>query len=542
MSLDSDDSALVAASKDLPKKDSDASSQVLRSDLSRPSFLHPSSIIFETMSHVKQYIIPAAFGLLGAARGSFWGFGLAAFVFAGALSVTLLRFFTLRYCIQGDDFIVTEGLLFRRVRSVPIRRIQNMDLVQNILHRMFGVAEVKIETASGTKPEATLRVLTHRQIEMLRTAIFGEDESPHAEAFSAAVDCESVALPTSVATHAATTQSQLIYQISLLELIQAGLTSNRGLVLLGVLVGSFFQFDFEKRINLDFLQNYIPPRPGTTETILIAVVAFVALFLLLRVVGIVWYVLRFYGYRLVRHGEDLRISCGLFTKVSASVPRRRIQFISVQSNLLMRGLGLAAIRIETAGGAGSESENAAATVSRRWFLPVVRQTEVIRVLRELRPNLDWQADQVVWHGVSPLTGRRLFRLALMASVVIGGVGMAAWRPWGWVAGVIALPLLVLLARKKSRAKRYARTACGIAYQNGILTRKLSFGFYDRIQTVQVSQSPFDKRWKMATLRIDTAAAGPAEHLIDVDYLDADFAFAQFDNLEMATAQHRPTWA
>jgi putative membrane protein len=48
-------------------------------------------------------------------------------------------------------------------------------------------------------------------------------------------------------------------------------------------------------------------------------------------------------------------------------------------------------------------------------------------------------------------------------------------------------------------------------------------FLNKIQVVRWSQSPFDRRWKMAQLSIDTAASGPADHKIAVEMLDADFA-------------------
>jgi putative membrane protein len=66
-----------------------------------------------------------------------------------------------------------------------------------------------------------------------------------------------------------------------------------------------------------------------------------------------------------------------------------------------------------------------------------------------------------------------------------------------------------------------------------MTRKCSCAFVDKIQTVRLSESPFDRRWKMATLAIDTAAAGPAEHRILVKYLDANFAQCEFVNLKAA---------
>ncbi len=534
--------------------------------LSKPTLLHPSSILFDTISHIRKYLVPAGIAVYSAAQGGQWGLGIAGFVFCGSFVSTLFRYFTLRYRVQGDDFIVTEGLLFRRVRSVPIRRIQNMDLVQNVLHRIFGVAEVNIETASGTEPEATLRVLTRAQIAELRQAIFGartsevsrHDSSPRGASSSAdysdaaserATGVSQEALPRLPEASAAATQaiqSQRLLTIPLGRLVAAGLANNRGLVLLGVLLGFYFQGDYfgdmSDRFSLDFLEDPRLEQAEPASLVLLALLAGLALMLVLRVVSVAWYVLRFYGYQLQRCGEDLHISCGLFTKVSATVPRRRIQFISIHRPLLMRQIGLASIRIETAGGAGNENESAAATVSRRWFVPVIEESEVVGLLAELRPGLNWHEPSVTWHAVSPRTWPRLMRQALICSLITGLVGLGLTRPWGWTLGGLLLPLFVWLAWKHSRAVRYARTDWGIAFRSGIFTRKLSFAFYDRIQTLLFAQSPLDRRWNMATLQVDSAAAGPAEHTITVRYLDAEFAMNQFNELQVATARHQPSWS
>ncbi|MFK7738597.1 MAG: PH domain-containing protein [Pirellulaceae bacterium] len=586
---DSDRNASVPSSQDVPAVARELTAPAVDgqpvceaspdSDLWKPQFLHPSSVVFDVLSKIRQFIFPAVVGIWGATQWGFWGPTALLGVFVVSLVVTLLRYFTLRYQIKGNDFVVTEGLLFRRIRAVPIRRIQNMDLVQNVLHRIFRVAEVRIETASGTEPEATLRVLTHSQIAELRAGIFGsklgEPESllgatematvtEVGGSEAAVLSDSSLAEPPLVAepsasgaqlAEAADSAVREVYKIPFVDLLKAGMASNRGTVLIGIVIGYFFQFDFESRFDAGTirreirrtingtLRDYLPAVDGPWQFLPYLIIGAIVLFLALRLFGMGWYVLRFFDYRLTRQGNDMRIATGLLTRVSATVPRQRIQFMSVHRPLLLRWMGLASIRLETAGGAGQESENAAATVSRRWFLPVVRESEVQRVLDELRPGLNWRETEVTttWHGVSPLAGKRLMRIALILCALLSLVTGVASPPWGWLAGVAAFPVFAWIAVKKARARRYARTDWGLVYQSGLFTKKLSFAFYDRLQTLEVQQSPFDRRWKMASLVVDTAAAGPADHRIQIDYLEASFAQRQFDELHQKAASHRPAW-
>lgn len=522
------------------------------SDWEEPRRLHPSSVIFEAISKIREYIFPAIVGLFSATQGG-WGIWIAGIVFGGSILATLLRYFTLRYRIQDGEFVIKEGLLFRRTRSVPIRKIQNVDLVQNVLHRVFGVAEVKVETASGTEAEATLRVLTKPQIEELRAAVLDvhADEVAPDELLSG-----EDTLSEELSATSQSLSSQLLHTISTKTLIQAGVCSNRGAVFIGVIFGFFFQGQFwegwQPGAGRNFWRKYIPSTnwlPDWIDTSWFSgwagiTLLCVVLFFLLRLLGMIWYVHRFYGYQLEQVGNDFRISCGLLTRVSATVPRNRIQFISVHRPLLLRWMGLASIRIETAGGAGVENENASTTVSRRWFVPVLREEEVDELLAKLRPGMNWLEckPEMVWHGVSPLTEKRLRRKAIIFGVIATAVGLAITRPWGWIAGPVLVPILLWLAYKKSRAKRFGRAYWGVVYQSGFLMRKMSFAFFDRIQGFNLAQSPFDRRWNMATLQVDTAAAGPAEHTIDIAYLDQDFAMQQFGELQRDAAKQRPSWA
>lgn len=517
--------------------------------------LHPSSIVFEATAQIRQFIVPVGLGLAGAASGNLWSLWIAVPVLLVTLIFNLVRYFTLRYQIEDRELVVTEGLLFRRIRSVPIRRIQNIDYVQNLFHRALDVAVVKVETASGDKPEATLRVIKMEQVEQLRQAVFRADHASSSPAFSPVGQAGMAGLASehdgevvaAVSSSGLSNQpGEELWRITPWMLFIAGVTSNRGMVLIGIVAGYFFQSDWRGpwsrenfRVSRDQIRGYLPEQiqvyGATLQIVLIALLVLVVL----RIVSIVWYFLRFYGYTLSLHGEDLRISCGLFTRVSATVPRERIQFISIHSPVFMRPFGLASIRIETAGGAGSEGEDAAATVSRRWFVPVIRYERAIELLVKLRPTIQWDPPTIPWQGLSPRAPARVTRLAVVMSALIAGIGLAVTRPWGWAVGGAVLPLFVLVGRKKARARRYARLPWGMVFQSGLLTRKLSLTFADRVQAADCAQSWFDRRWQMATLSIDTAAAGPANHTFEIHYLDEQFAQEEFRSLIYEAARHRP---
>jgi len=285
-------------------------------------------------------------------------------LFIPAVASSAFRYFTLRYRIEDAHLVVEQGLIFQKTRSIPVSRIQNIDLTQNVLHRIFKVAEVKVETASGTDAEAVLRVLSLAEVDLLRNAIFtGKNSKVSTRNLEPADETEvgtgTTVAPIAAATHgsfttADPTDAKEIWRIPIWDLVKAGLASNRGIVMLGVALVTFDQFtDKGYESIFAFLTDHLPEDTSSQRFYLI-----------------VWYLLRFFDYRLMQHGDDLRLSCGLLTRVSATVPRKRIQFISVQQNLIMRWFRVATIRVETAGGA-TDASKPTQSVGKTWFMPVI---------------------------------------------------------------------------------------------------------------------------------------------------------------------------
>lgn len=530
MSFEPEDDFEILANPELIDESPTVDAQSVGAAELQASYLHPSSMVFSLIAQLRQNVVPAVIGIFGAAKGSYVFLGIAALIFVLSIIVSAFRYFTLQYSIQDGELTVQSGLLFRRLRKVPTSQIQNIDLIQNVLHRMMRVAEVRVETASGTEPEATLRVLSLAQVEQLRAKV--KSARNVTTAASSPTTDHSPAENAAIENAHEETESEKILSISTTQLVKAGLASNRGMVLIGFVIGFYLQNRPEEGLEQQFreLYGYLPiAGTGWQFWISMTAAAIVGL-VLVRFLGVGWFILRFFGYRLTRVGADFKISCGLFTKVSATVPIRRIQFISVHRSWTMRLLGLASIRIETAGGSASGQENASTTVSKRWFIPVVPESRVKEMMSIVRPTLAWDETSFDWKPLAPRATARMVRVGVVFSIFVAVAGVAASRPWGWVPGVVLSPLVIWYQIRKSRSTRYARIAEGIVFRSGVLTKKTSVTFFEKIQATSFAQSPFDRRWGMGTLSVDTAASGPANHTIEIPYLDQHFAQDEYEKV------------
>jgi len=56
---------------------------------------------------------------------------------------------TYRYALTDSEIVVEAGVLFFKKTIIPLRRIQNVNVVQGPIMRAYGVKSVLIETAGG---------------------------------------------------------------------------------------------------------------------------------------------------------------------------------------------------------------------------------------------------------------------------------------------------------------------------------------------------------------------------------------------------------
>ena len=156
-----------------------------------------------------------------------------------------------------------------------------------------------------------------------------------------------------------------------------------------------------------------------------------------------------------------------------------------------------------------------------------------RVLAAIDPRIEFNESSIAWQPISKDAGKRMMRGWLLAALAVLCVGLFFRPLWGWIPGVLVGLLGAVYVNKKKKSRRYARTDWGIIYRSGTLVQKCSMTFFEKIQSAIMNQSPFDRRWEMGSLVVDTASAGPADHLIKIELLDADFAMHEFAQLQTA---------
>lgn len=505
--------------------------------------LHPASFLFVIASNMRRMLLPLLVAIF-AARSSSWDVWIVVgLVVSGAFA--LVRYLSYRYIYAEDDLIIKTGFIFRNERHIPYMRIHNIGSVQNPLHRLAKVVEARVETAGGAEPEAKLQVLSVAAMEEMRRHV--ADAKRRAGRSVEAPAAEPVLEEAGAATGAIEGARTLLH-LPPKELFLHGIIDNRGMIVVGAAMGLFWElgwmngdslFDVDRLVEMNrvtgrsvwgFFEGALPlGRIGR-------LVAGLFLFLVaLRAFSIGYAFWKLYGFTLQRSGTDLVMTCGLFTRVSTTIPLLRIQVLTIREKPLHRLFDRAEVRVDTAGGGESEE----AVVSHQRIAPLVKRADLPRLIQELQPSLDLQA--VDWTSVDPRASRRILKVWVLLITALTAVAVANVGPW---AGTIAIPLIPLAAvgaRRHAASLRYALTDEWVLYRSGWLWRNVSMARHSKIQALRAAESPFDRRWGMAHLRVDTAGAGKSAHRIHIPYLPNGTALDLFRRLEVQAARTAFRW-
>jgi putative membrane protein len=236
-------------------------------------------------------------------------------VLVAAVLVSAVVWLVTGYEIVGRELRVHEGLVSRRTRTIPLERVQAIDVVRPLLARVFGLAELRLEVIGASKTEAPLAYLTVAGAASLRTRLIALSTGvPHA--------------PAAVAPR---------FTVDNRRLLLAQLLTPQALT---VPVGLVF---VAWQASLDPTWTLI----GAASTI----TAFLGVFQVP-----VRRVLDEWDLTLGTDTAAVRVRQGLLNKRSRTVPPHRVQGLRVTWPLLWRSHGWSRARIDVAGYAGNGEE------------------------------------------------------------------------------------------------------------------------------------------------------------------------------------------
>jgi putative membrane protein len=443
-----------------------------------------------------------------------------------ALPAIILQYLRFSYRITPQQIVIQKGVLRRQNRSIPIERIQNIQIQQNLVARLIGLAKVTIETAGSAATEGSLEYVGLSDAHEIRQAVrsFQHRSAPAADVDAADADAASAdATGTGEAA-----DSETLFAMSLPHVLLSG--AFRFSLFYIALVFSALQLVDPEAIVQRFLRSQ-----GRIDQITETMTAYPVLTVLATIVvagilgwvsGVLIHLARYYGFRLWLDDDKLRKRHGLFTVTEGTVPLKKVQALILRTNPFMRAFGWYELEVQTVGMNVDEQGH-------RVIAPFAQYDDILALAQRVR---SFELPEA-FGSVSRLTIRRRFfryTLALSALLLPGAYFWPAgwWHPGGaalpwW--GFLLVPLILGWALLQYRNHGYAVRDDGLYIRRGVLSHYLWILPTEKFHAFHATASLFQRRLNLKTLFVDTAGAAAFAYpeVIDLPAAEAD---AQLDRL------------
>jgi putative membrane protein len=512
--------------------------------------LHRLSWIFHVAGKLKHFGLPlVAFFFLGKREDGWAVWAALPVAVFGTWSVLATWWY--RYQVADGELLIRAGILDRTDRHIPLARIQHVSQRRVWLHRVLGVTELHLESATGGKPEAVMKVLSMAAAAELEATLRGAQSHSQLAAQPvqpAATNAQPQAQPQAelpAQPHAkpqappqADSQAApevLLHQLPLAEIVRLGLISNRGMLVAGALFGALQSHrEMLKQVTQltavprHWLASLVSERVDSGHwalAVLNAVLLVVLILVLLRMLSVGLAVFKYHGFTLEQHGQTLTLRQGLSTRVRAAARLPRLQRWVLEESWLHRLFGRCRLAVTVAGANVEHEDRTGPGMGFKELAPIATPQQAQALLKLCLPQLDWQALQ--WQPVHP--GAALRRVVGIARYLVPAMFalLAAAVVDSWRVGPVTLlcvfavvwAALVWYARAWARFAAFAHCGELLLWRSGVLTRRWVIVSGRRMQSLRLASSPLERSLGMATLQADIQGGSTGSRALNMHCIE-----------------------
>jgi putative membrane protein len=371
--------------------------------------------------------------------------GAAVLLIAGGL----WRWWNTLFYIDDDEFRVETGRFFHTSKRMAYSKIQSVDIRQPLLARLFDMCALVV--ATGNAESVELRFLRRKQAESLHDYLLAKAAAERAEQ----VDGGSAPMPQPAAPVLVKLPNKRIVAAKFLSL-------SLWLGIVGPLAAAVVAFVFD--VPWVSFGGFLAAGIG--------------------IVGFVW--TRIVGqlnFQVSRTPTGLRVQHGLTELRSYSVPRKRVQAVTITQHWLWRLLGVYQVDAAILGSGGEDESGKSGSI----LLAAGTWAEVESVLGECWPQDSWKA------------------------VPVRPVSKSGW----WLH-----PL-------RRQGSKWGFDQHFFVAKYGWLDWEWSIAPLAKAQSVQLSAGPLDRKLSLRSLSVHTAGS---QISVSAPWLDADEAQSAFTEL------------
>jgi putative membrane protein len=466
--------------------------------------LHPVYLIIGTAKNLRQaipYLVVMVFG------GVSWWANAA--VFALVMMLAVAEWHVKKYSVVGGVLLLRSGVVNRSVRVVPVTRIAALTAYQTMTQRLVGVWQVNVQAPGDRNGSiVTLTCLSGSRLDELRAALGSADRGtvagnpkpgPGLPTVRRYLDWRRTTVDAEPAD-----DRQVIAVLTATEMVIAAVTNYwMYLILAGALVVWFRFSEYLPIRASEFMEEFIEPRGMVAVLITIVVIAIAA--------SVIVGALRLAGFTLVRDGNVLRNSSGLFGRRTATISADRVGAVRIVEGFWRMLLGYCSVHVEIVG-VGRTNING------RMLFPLVRTDRAEALIRRALPELPWPTKPLL--ALPPRVHRRYLTLPL--EYASGFTVLTLFLPRWWaLLAVLPLPLGCALGVARAREARWQVDSQSVLLRwRGLLNRHTVIAHRGGSQFTELSSSPWKAKAGVAgfSMRLPSGWGAGIRYMVESDAL------------------------
>lgn len=505
-------------------------------DVSTPHRQSKKIIIFYLFKSIKSLILYFLFAAIGSNSMGQYGWYMTAFIVLIAVTSLVspvLRYIYFTFHIEEDELIIQKGLLQKERKSIPLDRIQSININQSVVQRILGIVSLEVETAGSKAKELEIPGLDRffasqfkdlfqerkEEIKEEVSTITGKaDDSSASEHQESVFDNETVVdtAPETKIQHTSKkdTTETLILKLGILDILKVGITQNHlrsGGLAIGVAFGSWYKVkDIVEEYFSEWLEQFSWENVISGTSLSIALIAVLVFMFFSVIISVVLAFNKFWDFSIVKKGTDLEVQMGLLNKKEIKIPLSKVQILEFHSNPLRKLLGFETAQIYQAQSTddklGSVSVPACKEVHRTMLQHLIFKQPVEATEQELKCN--------------PYSHARLrFYILSVFFVPLLGLGIYFEQYQGIALLCILFLLSIYMAYRYGKNSRVIKDDDFVVFKKGWLFPQTIISPIFKTQAVEKWRSVFLKRRREAHFKLHTAAGTRGLRYLKVEELN-----------------------
>jgi len=428
---------------------------------------------------------------------------------------SILYYLNFYFYVSGGEFILKKGYLRKKVLSIPLDRIQSVNIKQNLIQQILNVVSLEIDTAGTVGKELKIHALE--------------------KAFAAELQNQISLKKKMVVTGEADKEQEiidkpekLILQLSPFDLLKIGISQNHLRTALIIIAFGFQIFQQIQDLFKDKADKYSNEFFDIMSNSNWALITFLLIFFLAISIAYSLFstVFKYFDFKLLKKEDVYRIESGLLNKRNVIIPLNKVQELNWETGPIKQLFSIYNLVFKQAVSGQNRKQQ------------VVDAPGCLTKHLELLKTDLFGDDQL--SGTSKFYSnsfyfRRLWIFSGWVPVILAALFLyAQWQFWGsaffWLLLSASYCWLVL-------KKRYFRINNEqIRISSGAISHKWKQMELYKIQAVEFRQTIFQKRRKLASLHLMNASGS-----MTIPYIEETMAKQIYDYLLYHTEVSERKW-